>query len=95
MGEPVILQMVRLQNRHTSTGFTRHSNGQEELPPPAILQIVQFTNDPGFYLLYLDASGQELTDTYHETCEGALLQAQREFQVEPDEWESVINQSET
>jgi hypothetical protein len=95
MGEPMILQTVRLQGRHTPTGFTRHYNGQEELPPPAILQIVQFTNDPGFYLLYLDDSGQELTDTYHETREGALLQAQREFQVELDEWEAVINQSET
>lgn len=92
MNEPVILQTVRLQSRHIPTGYTRHYNGQEKLPSPAILQIVQFTTDPGFYLLYLDASGQELTDTYHETREGAFLQAQREFQVKLDEWESVTKQ---
>lgn len=92
--EPMILQMVRLQNWHTPTGFTAHYNAQGAIPPPAILHIVQFTNDPGFYLIYLDSSGQELTDTYHETREEALLQAQQEFLVEPDEWEIVISSSE-
>jgi hypothetical protein len=50
------------------------------------LRISQYVGDPGFYLLYLDAEGNELTDTYHETLEKAMSQAEWEFDVRPDEW---------
>jgi len=59
------------------------------MPIPSELRIVKFQNDPGFYLLYLDDGGNELTDTYHENLERALEQGNWEFNVKPDEWEVV------
>jgi hypothetical protein len=51
--------------------------------------IAQLPPDEGFYLLYLDANGDEITDTYHESLEKALSQAKWEFNVEVDEWEQA------
>jgi len=39
--------------------------------------------------LYLDAEGNELTDTFHDTLDGALAQAEFEFGAKPNEWEVV------
>jgi hypothetical protein len=57
------------------------------LPPPAELRIVQYPNDPGFYLLYYDRDGQEMTDTYHDSLEEAMAQAEWEFEARKGEWE--------
>ena len=63
-----------------------------ELPPPSQLEIVTYPDDPGFYLLYLDDEGNELTDTYHDSQAEAMRQARWEFRVEEDEWEVVENE---
>ena len=89
MNKTAIIRQIRLGQKHQQTGRTRHLHGTQELPPPAFLQVVQYSEDPGFYLLYFDSTGHELTDTYHETLEGALEQALWEFGVEPTEWEAV------
>jgi len=65
------------------------------LPAPAELRIVQEDvprngiSHSGFYLLYLDDNNAEMTDTWHETLEDAMAQAEWEFQVQPEEWEMV------
>jgi hypothetical protein len=58
----------------------------EELPPPSELRIVKYDGDSGFYLFYCDDSGKEFTDTYHDSLEEALAQAEWEFGVKPHEW---------
>lgn len=87
MSHPTLLRQMRLQTKHQPTGQTKHYQGTATVPAPAMLHIVQFAGDSGYYLLYLDAKGQELTDTYHDTLAAALAQAQREFQIEPNEWD--------
>jgi hypothetical protein len=59
------------------------------MPRPAQLRIVQFANDPGFYLLYCTTGGEELTDTYHDTLDAAFGQAEWEFGVKRPEWKIV------
>ncbi len=82
-----LLRCVQLGGQHQPTGRTRHYRGGSRLPAPAQLQIVQYPDDPGYYLLYLDEFGEELTDTYHDTLEEALHQAEWEFRVKLEEWE--------
>lgn len=59
---------------------------------PHILQIVQFLNDPGYYLYYLAEDRRVLTDTYHDSCDRAMAQAGREFTVTRNQWQFVNQQ---
>ncbi len=72
--------------RAVFTGKTVHYRGGGELPKPLSLCIAQFDGDPGFYLLYFDAEGNELTDTYHDSIDAALKQAEWEFEISPSQW---------
>ncbi len=86
MNDPKLIRRVKLGPSHLPTGKTHHYHGTQQLPPPSELRIVQYADDPGFYLFYCDDTGKEFTDTYHETLEEALSQAAWEFTVRPDEW---------
>ncbi len=89
MGTYHLLKKVTLSaSRHQATGNTRHYRNDREIPPPSELKIVSYSNDQGYYLLYLDAQGNELTDTYHESVESAMEQAAWEFNVLPDDWKN-------
>lgn len=87
MTEPVLLRRLRLAPVHSPTGKTRHWSGGALLPPPAELRIAQYPSDPGFYLLYCDGDGREMTDTYHDSLEEAMAQAEWEFETKEGEWE--------
>src|ERR1700737_368274 len=79
---------------HLATGFTVHRRGGEILPKPSILTIAQRGSDLGYYLLYLDDQGEEMTDTYHENLDAAFEQAKAEFGVAKEEWRKSSNDSE-
>jgi len=59
-------------------------NGKD-FPPFVRLEIAQYPNDSGFYLLHICASG-EVADTWHESIEEAMHQAEFEFGVQTNEW---------
>ncbi len=87
MNDFVVLKSIDLLAINaTATGKTIHKRGGRELPLPAYLNVTQFSGDPGFYLLYFDDQGNELTDTYHNTLSAALNQAEFEFNVVPTQW---------
>ncbi|MDY6786452.1 MAG: hypothetical protein SW833_28740 [Cyanobacteriota bacterium] len=82
----VLCQIVLSNRHHQPTVKTQHFRGTEKIPAPHSLQIVKYPNDFGYYLLYLDEQGEELTDTYHEQLDGAVAQAEWEFSVRPEQW---------
>jgi hypothetical protein len=71
------------------TGKTRHYRYGEPLPPPRYLEIVQLPPDTGYYLLYLNENGLETNDTWHESLDRAMDQANYEFGLLAGEWERV------
>ena len=71
---------------HAATGFTVHRRGDAILPKPSTLAIAQVGSDVGYYLLYMDEKGEEMTDTYHESLDAAFGQAEAEFDVMETEW---------
>jgi len=87
MNEPILLRRIRLSESQPATGKTRHYRGDFLLPSPSELRIVQYSNDPGFYLFYCDSTGLEYTDTYHDSISGAMSQAQWEFNIKEEDWE--------
>lgn len=86
MQDYLILRRIHLADSHRSTGKTRHYRGGRLLPPPAELRIAQDPDGPGYYLFYYDSRGFEQTDTYHDSLEKALKQAEAEFGVKEYEW---------
>jgi hypothetical protein len=87
--EYVVLWKVRITGLHRPTGKTVHYSGGEVVPTPSELQIAQYPGDDGYYLFYLDESGQEMTDTFHDDIRSAMDQADWEFEVKSSEWEKV------
>jgi hypothetical protein len=77
---------VVLGAKFAATGAAQHYAGDRLLPKPHALQIIQYPEDDGFYLFYLDAEGAEQDDTYHDSLEQALAQAEFEFLIRPDDW---------
>jgi hypothetical protein len=80
----------------TSTGETTHAFGRiigqapvevQKIPPPASVEILE--QDNAFYLLYLDAQGNCLTDTWHDTLDAAKRQAEFEFKISSGDWEPL------
>ena len=87
MHDYIILKRIVLGPEHVPTGKTHHYDGEKEMPPAAMLKIVEYEDAHGFYLLHFDADGKEITDTFNESVEDALAQAEWEYQVKQGEWE--------
>ena len=82
-----LLKTVKLKADHP-TGRTAHYQGDEEIVDISELRIVRYEGDNGYYLLYFNRKGEEVTDTYHDTIHQAMKQAEFEFNVKVDEWET-------
>jgi hypothetical protein len=61
------------------TGSTSHVVAGAEVGPAAALAIARYPEQDGFYLFYLDAGGNVVTDTFHASVEAALEQAAFEY----------------
>lgn len=86
MTDEIVLRSVELEAHHKPSGRTRHLVEGKKMLVPSSLSIVRYEGDAGVYLLYLSESGEEMTDTYHDTIEEAMSQAEFEFGVLPHEW---------
>ena len=62
-----------------ATDRTRHVVDGEPKGPFAQLAIVRYPGDDGYHLFYLDTGGGVITDTYHDTLERAVEQADYEY----------------
>lgn len=60
-------------------------NGSAWDAATVMLRIVRYANDAGFHLLRLDAAGDELPDTFHQSVEAACAQTALEFRTKPGE----------
>ncbi len=82
------LREATLSDKHKDLGNTTHSRDGAVLKKPHSLRIMIAENGD-YYLIYLDERGSEQTDTWHESLESAIQQAEFEFGVKPDEWKVV------
>ncbi|NLK66670.1 MAG: hypothetical protein GX282_04260 [Campylobacteraceae bacterium] len=81
------LYKIYLKDNILQASKTLHFCGNDILPKPFALSIVQYDADDGFYLFYLNKFEEEQTDTYHETLEDAFSQAEFEFGVKKEDWQ--------
>jgi hypothetical protein len=94
-GDATILRVARIDDDVRPTGSTRHSSGElvdgeivagETLGPFAALAIVEEESSSGYLLLYLDQNGDSVADTWHETLEDAMDQAEHEYEGITSKW---------
>lgn len=86
MSRYTVVKHVVLTSKHVPTSRTRHYAGGELLPSASLLKIARFEEGGGVYLFHFDANGKEMTDTFHDSEEEALAQADGEYGVKPSEW---------
>lgn len=91
LNEAGVLYYSYIDERHRPTGNTTHYNGNTVLGPFAIIAICKYGDDNGFYLFYCDDHWEVLTDTFHESLEDAMEQAEFEFQGISEAWIRIVD----
>jgi hypothetical protein len=83
------IKKVTLGDHHLKPGRTAHSivdrSGTRPFPPFVSLAITNYYGGIGFYQTHLCADGST-ADTWHESLDDALHQAEWELGVAPAEW---------
>jgi hypothetical protein len=92
MSTAITLKRVLLTDRHLQPGRTRHTINGADFQPFVSLEIVQYPNETSCYLFHIAADGN-IADTWHESIEDALQQAEFEFGVQACEWTDVSRPS--
>jgi hypothetical protein len=77
-----------IDDRHHATGRASHTIRGANAPDPAGLAICRDDRGGTFYLFYCDEDWEPMTDTWHQTLDGAKDQAEREFEGVSETWES-------
>lgn len=88
MTDYIVLNHVVLGSPNAPTGKTQHYAGSQAIPAASLLKIARYADEEGCYLLHFDNAGNELTDTFHESVEEAMAQAEWEYQVKSGDWRS-------
>jgi hypothetical protein len=86
----VVLRYALVTDDVRPTSNTRHLRGAlpidgelaggELIPPAKALAIVRYPGEDNVYLFGIDDNGQGQSDTWHETVEDALAQAEYEYE---------------
>ena len=75
----VVIQWAGVSADVLPTDRTHHVVEGGAPEPFGQLAIARYADDDGYYLFYLDAEGGVVTDTYHESLERAVEQADHEY----------------
>lgn len=81
----VVLGTTRLiPSAHTAK--VRHEVQGELIEAASNLAIARYADQSGFYLFYCDAAWTVLTDTWHDSIEAAVAQAEFEYTGSSNTW---------
>lgn len=87
IGDLPVVCYTLLDARHRTTGRTRHLVGGVEAQRPAGLAVCG--DGEAYYLFGCDAGWEPVTDTWHETLDDALAQAEFEHAGTSGTWVRV------
>jgi len=89
IGGAHVVRWSPIDDRHHVTGNCRHSVAGRLLGPAAGLAICQYEGQAAYYLFHCDDEWNSLTDTWHETLQDALRQAEFEYEGVSSTWQVV------
>ena len=79
IGGAEVVCFTEIDDRHQRTGNTTHYVDGKIFPEIKGLAVCQYQNETGYYLFYCDDSWNDITDTYHDSLEDAINQAEFEY----------------
>ena len=77
-----------IDHRHQFTGNCKQIVAGKQMGPMAGLAICQYEGESEFYLFGCDANWKSITDTWHQTIDKAIQQAEFEYQGTKLTWEN-------
>ena len=86
VGGARVVQWTMIDERHRPTKNTRHIVAGVEQGPARGLAICQHEGEDAYYLFGCDAEWNTLTDTWHQSLEEALEQAEFEYEGVSATW---------
>lgn len=84
-----MLFYTTIDARHIQTGKTTHIVDGMIFDNPAGLEICQYDGDSAYYLFYCDENWNVITDTWHQTIDDAIKQAEFEYQHSAQTWQKL------
>jgi len=85
-GSTVIL-FTPIDQRHRHTGNCRQVAAGVLQGPASGLAICKYESEEGYYLFGCDATWSSVTDTWHQTVEEAMRQAEFEYEGVTGSWQ--------
>ena len=79
IGRAKVIYYTTIDDRHIVTGNTRHYHNNRLLDKSKWLAICKYDKDEGYYIFQGHGENDDLSDTYHETLDDAIQQAEYEF----------------
>lgn len=89
VGGARVLRWSVIDDRHQPTGRCRQVVAGRLQGAAAGLAICKYDSEDGFYLFGCDGDWNTVTDTWHETLEGAIAQAEFEYSGVSETWHVV------
>ena len=81
-----VIAYIILNQKHQKSGKTSHYINDALVTEFSGLAICKYADSEEFYLFYCNESWECITDTYHETVESAIDQAEFEFITSKSDW---------
>jgi hypothetical protein len=89
IGGADLLLFTPIDQRHRPTGNCQHFVNDVRQGPAVNLAICTYSGEPGYYLFSCDEEWAVITDSWHETLDGAMSQAEFEYDGVNATWQPL------
>ncbi len=86
VGSAKVLLFTYIDERHQFTGNCRQIVAGQLMGPMKGLAICKYDEEDAYYLFGCDEDWESITDTWHETIEEAMEQAEFEYKGSKETW---------
>lgn len=86
IGGAKVIMFTPIDEQHQFTGKPQHIVSGKLMSKISGLVICQYENDTSFYMFGCDKNWKSITDTWHESIEDAIHQANFEYAGTKDTW---------
>jgi hypothetical protein len=87
VGQAKVVMFTPIDDRHAFTGACKQIVADKVMGPMAGLAICQYKGETAYYLFGCDQDWNTVTDTWHQSLEEAIKQAEFEYTGTSRTWQ--------